>query len=118
MPRKDDPPISKEISPGMIYEHCHGRKYQVNSIFHGVLEETDEEVDDVNVFWDATGYETIGKVKRVKKIIFDSPDSQMIVEYTQLEDGSFPAGTKWLRLKDDFEGEVEGVKTFSLVDVK
>lgn len=62
----------QEIQEGAVYVHPEGIKYRVDS-----------------VILDATSYESGQK-------------PQPVVLYTQLDAGSYPVGTKWVREKQDF----------------
>ena len=62
----------KEVQIGEIYKHVEGLTYRVDELIS-----------------DATGYEESGKV------------SQSVL-YTQLDAGSYPVGTKWVRDSQDF----------------
>lgn len=121
---KDAAPIpNPEIIIGGIYEHCHHRKYQVERTVLAILTEVIGE-SETGWEWDATGYEITGNVRKVRVTEVSNfaypEDAKKIVIYTQLEAGSFPAGTKWVRLEDDFKGQTVmddniSVDTFKLV---
>ncbi|EKD67132.1 MAG: hypothetical protein ACD_48C00585G0002 [uncultured bacterium] len=83
---------TRQVIVGCIYKHYHGLHYRIDSI-------------GLNV----TGYE-----KGNNKF-------PLYVVYTQLEDGKFPAGTVWVREKQDFLGKSKmkddkEINTFELVE--
>jgi|GEM_PF-5133152 len=102
------PTPNSEIIVGGVYEHCHHRKYQAQRVILAVLTEVEDD-EATGWEWDATGYEGTGKVRKVKVTEvagFSNQAAQKVVVYTQLEAGSFPAGTSWVRLEEDFKGRI------------
>lgn len=83
--------IEKQIIVGGIYQHCDGLKYRVEE----VLLCTD-------------GYEKNHSLSSSRRII-----------YTQLEDGSYPAGTRWDKSEKEFLGTTlrngKNIEIFTLI---
>lgn len=77
--RQQEEVRQREMVPGGLYRHCEGLTYRVKGIAPGL---------------NVTGYEQGRPVKSM-------------VEYEQLEDGEYPAGTVWYRDEDDFLGQTE-----------
>lgn len=98
-----------EVEVGGVYTHVYQGQYQVESLVRVKVVDTEEKVDDVNVFLDSTEYEQTLEVKRVKIIQDETGVAEEYVVYTRLDAVDFPhppgaVGTKWIKKKANFLG--------------